>query len=153
MNRRQMILSGAAVAAGVASTARPATLSRSGAKTLLKLSHPKSSSKIPKTESKRTKYLDSLNTALTLSPDQQQQAATLFTNALATRTALRSSLKTARQNLSEAVKNNNAAAVDQMSAAIGNLKAQLISTGASTHAAFYRILNADQLARLTQFQS
>jgi Spy/CpxP family protein refolding chaperone len=156
MNRRQvMMLSGAAVVAGsgFSQTGQPAALSRSGAKTLLKLSRPKSSYKIPKSDAKRAKFLDSLNAALALTPDQQQQAATLFTNALAARTALRSSLKTARQKLSEAVKSDNNSVIDQVSASIGNLKAQLISTGAGAHAAFNRILTSDQQAKLTQFQS
>jgi hypothetical protein len=161
MNRRQlMMLSGAAAAAGGLAQAQQAPgLNHSGSaqraafKALMKLSGTKSSYKIPKTEAKKTKYLDSLTTALTLTPAQRQQAETIFTNALTARAALRSNLKAARQSLKDAVKNIETGAVDQMAAAIGNLKAQLVSTGANANASLYRLLAPDQLAKLTQFQS
>ena len=162
MNRRQMMmLSGVAAAAGqgLAQTQQVSGLNRSDVtqraafKTLLKLSGPKSSYKIPKSEAKKTKYLDSLTTALSLSSAQRQQAETIFTNALTARTALRNSLKTARQNLRNSVKNLETSAIDQMSANVGNLKAQLVSNGAYAKASLYRILAPEQQARLAQFQS
>jgi len=164
MNRRQMMMfSGAAAAAagaqglGQAQLSPGSTLShatqRASYKTLIKLDDKKSSYKIPKTDSKKTKYLQSLTTALTLTPAQQQQTETIFTDAVAARATLRTNLKTARQNLMGAVKDNNTAAIDQISAMVGSLKARLISTGAYANAAFHRILAPEQQAKLTQFQS
>jgi hypothetical protein len=160
MNRRQlMMLSGAAVAtgSGLIQAAQPASGSgasqRASYKALLKLGRPKSSYKIPKTDSKKTKYIGSLSAALALSSAQQQQADTIFSGALSTRAALRGSLKTARQNLREAVRSNDVSAIEQMSATVASIKAQLVSAGANAHAAFRRILSPDQLARLTQFQT
>src|SRR5262249_42326951 len=160
MNRRQlMMISGAAVAtgSGLVPTARaasgPVASQRASYKALVKLGRLKSSYKLPKTESKKAKYLGSLSAGLTLTSAQHQQADTIFSSALSTRAALRGSLKTARQNLREAVRNNDASAIEQMSANVGSIKAQLISTGANAHVAFHRILSTDQLAKLTQFQS
>ncbi len=156
MNRRQlMMLSGAAAGQSFALAAQsnPSAAQRASYKTLLKLAKPKSSYKIPKTDAKKTKYLNSVTAALTLAPDQQQQAAAIFNDALSVRTTLRTSLKTARQNLTAAVKNSDAAAIEQAAAAIGTLRARLTSAGANAHAALFRILSSDQQARLTQFQS
>src|SRR2546423_327867 len=126
MNRRQlMMLSGAAAAVaapGLAQT-QAASGSRASTKALLKLSRPKSSYKVPKSDAKKKKYLKSLSTALTLTPDQQAQADAIFASALTARAALRGSLKTARQSLRDAVKNMDAAAMERMSAAVGSLKA------------------------------
>ena len=158
MNRRQlMMLSGAAAAAagahGLAQTQPSLGSNRASYKTLIKLSRLKSSYRIPKTDSKRTKYVQSLTTALAMTATQQQQADAIFTEAVTTRSGLRASLKTARQNLRNAVKDNNTGAIEELSTMIGNLKARLISTGANANVAFHRILGPDQQARLTQFQS
>src|SRR3954466_11755992 len=65
---------------------------------------------------------------LTLTDAQQQQATTIFTNSANASTAARDGLKTARQTLSDAVKNNNTAAIDQAAATIGSLTAQMTAT-------------------------
>ena len=156
MNRRQLVLlSGAAAASqGFAQTAKPSGDSQRAAyKTLLKLSHPKSSYKVPKTEAKKNKYLDSLTAALNLTPDQRQQLETSFTNAMAARGALHSSLKTARQNLRAAVTAANSAAIDQLSQTVGTIRAQLISIGAQANVSLYRLLTPDQQSKLSQFRS
>ena len=90
MNRRQLImLSGtAAVAAqALAQTRQTTGLSASGPsqrasyKALLKLSRSKSSYKIPKTDTKRAKYVRALSAALSLTPGQQQQVEEILANA------------------------------------------------------------------------
>jgi hypothetical protein len=155
MNRRQlMMLSGAAVAAqGLVQPQTSSASQRASTKTLLKLTHAKSSYKIPKTDAKKAKYLRSLHTALALTADQQAQADAIFTNALAARAALKANIKTARKNLRDAVKSMDTAAMDRMSAAVGSLKAQLIAIGAGAHASFYRSLTSDQQGKLIPFQS
>lgn len=157
MNRRQMMmLSGAAASPSLALAVQPAgpgAAQRASYKTLLKLGKPASTYKIPKTGAKKTKYLNSLTAALTLAPDQQQQAAAIFSDALSVRTSLRTSLKTARQNLNAAVKSGDSAGIEQAAAAIGTLRARLTSAGANAHAALFHMLSADQQARLNQFQS
>src|SRR5438477_10397929 len=110
MNRRQLIMfSGAAAAAAtgqaLAKTRQKVPLSHSVAsprsqyKALLKLSRPKSSHKIPKTDAKKAKYISSLSAALTLTSSQQQQADAIFANAVTARAGLHASFKTAPHNL------------------------------------------------------
>ena len=91
--------------------------------------------------------------ALSLTPGQQQQADSIFTNAQAVRAELHASLKTARHNLHNAVKRMDSALIDQLSAMVGNLRAQRVAAGANANAAFYRILTPDQQSRLVQFQT
>src|SRR5438270_5430377 len=60
---------------------------------------------------------------LTLTTAQQQQATTIFTNSATADASARASLKTAHQALTDAVKANNIAGIDQAAASIGNLTA------------------------------
>lgn len=160
MNRRAMLLSGAAVAMGqgMAQTTRSTKLSLSGGqhisnKRLLKYSRNKVSYKVPKSESKTVKYVNFLTALLALTPDQVRQATEIFRTAATTRATVRGNLKIARQGLSDAVINNSSVDIDQASAKIGALKAQFFSAGANANASFYRILTPDQQSKLTQFHS
>jgi len=155
MNRREMVLlSATAVAArkGLAQTSQTSSnpTARAASKALLKLTKSKASFKIPKTDAKTSKYVRTLTAALSLTTDQQGQAASIFSAAQGTRTTLRTSKKTALQNLVAAVKANDQAAIGQLAVTIGTLKAQMVSTGANAHAAFYRILTLNQQALLNR---
>jgi Spy/CpxP family protein refolding chaperone len=92
-----------------------------------------------------------LTRQLTLTEAQQQQAATIFTSAIDSQSTAREGLRTARQTISEAVKTNNTAAIDQASATIGSLTAQLTSSDAKADAAFFQILTPDQQSKFRQF--
>ena len=94
-----------------------------------------------------------LTTLLNLTAAQQQQAATIFTNAATANASVRASMKSARQSLTAAVRNNDSATIEQVSATIGNLTAQTTSNQAKADAAFYQILAPDQQAKLAQFES
>src|SRR5689334_19769572 len=93
MNRRQVIMfSGAALAAEGLAQAQQVTNNSAAArnavattKALLKLSSVKQSYKIPKKDTKVTKYVGKCSAALALSIDQQQAASSIFQNALITR--------------------------------------------------------------------
>ena len=85
-----------------------------------------------------------LTNRLGLSTAQQQQATTIFTNSATAAATVRESLRTARQSLSDAVKSNGTAAIDQIATTIGGLDAQQTSIEAKADAAFYQILTADQ---------
>jgi Spy/CpxP family protein refolding chaperone len=160
MNRRQMvILPGVALAAGrgfsqtqqsvVNSSTGSGSLSRKAAAHFTRL---KSFSTIPKSDAKQAKYIHFLTSLLSLTSNQQTQTATIFSAARASIAALKPSMKTARQNLGEAVI-FNAADINQASAVIGNLAAQRHSIGASANAAFYQILTSAQQATLNQLRS
>jgi hypothetical protein len=120
---------------------------------LIKYSRLKAAYKVPRNPAKQAKHLATLSALLALTPDQQQQAAAVFSSAGSTRASLHRSLKTARQSLSQAIKNNDPAGIAQASALIANLKAQQVSNGATANAAFFVILTDDQRALLSQVQA
>jgi Spy/CpxP family protein refolding chaperone len=94
-----------------------------------------------------------LTTLLNLTTAQQQQATTILTNAATAEANVHSQMKTARLSLTTAIRNNDAATIDQVAASIGNLIAQSTATQARADAAFYLILMPDQQAKLAQFES
>ncbi len=86
-------------------------------------------------------YLTSL---LSLTSAQQTQATTIFTNAVTAGQTIHTSLQTDQDSLATAVKANNTATIEQVSAAMGTLQGQLTAINAKADAAFYAILTADQ---------
>ncbi|HXB20501.1 MAG TPA: Spy/CpxP family protein refolding chaperone [Candidatus Solibacter sp.] len=98
-------------------------------------------------------HLAMLTKQLDLTPAQQQQATTIFTNAAGSQTTIHNNLKTAHDGLNAAIKTNDTAAIDQAATNIGNLTAQMISAHAKARAAFFQILTPDQQTKLTQFES
>jgi Spy/CpxP family protein refolding chaperone len=121
-------------------------------KAVARYSGLKSFYKVPKNQAKQTKYIGFLTTLLSLTANQQTQAASIFSAAIASLSTVKQSMKSARQNLGEAVI-FNAADINQMAAAIGNLAAQRHSIGASANAAFFQILTPAQQATLNQLRS
>jgi Spy/CpxP family protein refolding chaperone len=94
-----------------------------------------------------------MTTLLSLTSAQQQQATTIYTNAAAAEQGIRQSEKATRDSLRTAVKNNDAATIDQVSNSIAQSTAQLTSIRAKADAAFYQILTADQQAKLSELES
>jgi hypothetical protein len=159
MNRRELImLSGAALAAHerLAQAQQVSTATYTGVaatiRTLLKYNRAKSSHRLPKDETKLTKYVDSLSSALSLTAIQQQAASSIFLNAIVAKTTLKAQIKTARTNVSNAVFANDSGGISQESANIGNLKAQLIALGANAHATFHQVLTPAQQQMLLQYR-
>jgi Spy/CpxP family protein refolding chaperone len=150
-----VLLPGAALMAGEAfaqsRTAAPLTTHKA-LKHSAKYGRAKYSYRIPKTEAKLAKYVGFLSTFLSLTPTQQQQATSIFTAAIASKTALRSQVQAAHGSLSEAVKSNNATTINQASAAIGALGVQKRALGAQANASFYQTLTPAQQNMLSKFQ-
>jgi Spy/CpxP family protein refolding chaperone len=90
---------------------------------------------------------------LSLTPAQQQQATTIFTNAMSGGQSFHADMKTAHQNLEAAIKNNDPNGITQAANTIGNLTAQMIAAHAKAQAAFYQILTPDQQSKLSQLES
>jgi Spy/CpxP family protein refolding chaperone len=97
--------------------------------------------------------IDFLTKALSLTPSQQDQAKTIYTNAATSSTTIHDGMKTAHQALADAVKTNNFQAIDQAATTIGNLTAQSTANEAKADAAFYQILTPDQQTQFTQLHS
>ena len=85
-----------------------------------------------------------LATLLGLTDTQQSQATTIFTNAYNASQTIQTSLQTAQQSLTSAVRANSTATIDQVAANIGTLQGQLLAINAKADAAFYAILTTDQ---------
>src|SRR5215470_4805060 len=93
-----------------------------------------------------------LTQKLGLNAAQQQQATTIFTNAVTAEKASHSQFKAAHDSLQAAVSKNDGAAIDQAASLIANLTAQSISTHAKAEAAFYQTLTPDQQAKYGQMR-
>ncbi|MBZ5533325.1 MAG: periplasmic heavy metal sensor [Acidobacteriia bacterium] len=98
-------------------------------------------------------HVDFLTKKLALTPAQQQQATTIFTNQANAGKAMREQMKTAHESLKAAVQKNDSAAIDQASNTIGNTTAQMISSRAKARAAFFATLTPDQQSKLTEMES
>jgi Spy/CpxP family protein refolding chaperone len=91
-----------------------------------------------------------LTTLLALNAAQQQAALTIFTNAAVTDQSIRTSLKSARQSLSAAVKSNDTGSITSWSNTIGSLTVTSVSSDATAAAAFYQLLTPSQQATYNQ---
>jgi Spy/CpxP family protein refolding chaperone len=94
-----------------------------------------------------------LTNLLSLTAAQQLRATTIFTTAARAGVTIVSNLESAHQSLETAIKNNDSAAIDQISATIGNLTAKGTSNDAKADAAFYQMLSPGQQTKLIQFEA
>ena len=144
MERRTLlVLPGiAALAAGHQVLGETQAQAKSGISNKALASHggSKSAYKIPAKATKVTKYVNGLAALLSLTPEQQQEAAAIFTTASASRQSVQSGLKPARKSLKDAVKNNDTAAISQAAASLSALTGEKIASGALAHAKFFQLL-------------
>jgi Spy/CpxP family protein refolding chaperone len=157
VNRRQMVaLPGLAV---IASQAFSQTSSSSGTTTALshkaiaKFGRSKSAYSVPKSERKRTKYINFLSSLLTLTSAQASQANAIFASAAAAAFTLRQQMKTSRQALKTAVMGVDSASITAKATQIGEFTMRLHIIGANAHAALMQLLTADQQSTLAKFTS
>jgi Spy/CpxP family protein refolding chaperone len=159
MNRRAIVTGIAALGAGsaFAQTQQTSATASSGPglshKAMSRYSSSKSFYKIPKNAAKQAKYIKFFTKLLSLTPNQQTEAANIFGTATASRVEMKSNVKIARQNLGEAVRGNDGAGINKAAAAIGALATLHHTLGANAQAAFLRTLTPDQQAKLNQFRS
>ncbi len=92
-----------------------------------------------------------LKTLLNLTDTQTTQATTIFTNAANAAAPLQANLFEARKEMREAVKTNNVAGIDQLSATIGSLTGETTAIHSKAEAAFYALLTAEQRTRYDSF--
>src|SRR5262249_14681337 len=98
-------------------------------------------------------HVDFLTKQLSLNPQQQQQAASIYTEEANNAKSLHGQLRTAHQNLQAAVQKNDIGAIEQTANEIGNLTAQMTMSHAKADAALYQTLSPEQQSRLAQMQS
>jgi Spy/CpxP family protein refolding chaperone len=157
MNRRQMLfVPGAALAVAGVAEAQSRTLTSPlhspTHKVVSSYSGVKSYYAMPRSATKQSKYLTFLTAYLSLTTTQSAQIAAIMSQASASDQSIHQSLKTARQNLADAVKYNDGAAISQASAAIGALAQQRHTNGANANAALYQVLTAAQQTALNEFR-
>lgn len=90
--------------------------------------------------------------ALDLSPQQKQQAKSIFQNTRQQAQPLAQQLKQDRQSLSAAIQSNNTAQIQQLTAAMGTLHGQVAGIRAAGRAQFLTILTPDQKAKAAAFE-
>jgi hypothetical protein len=94
--------------------------------------------------------VDRLTKLLTLNTTQATEATTIFTNALTAVTPIETTVRTDRQSLQTAVKANDTATIESISATIGSLTGQILTIQNKADAAFYVILSPTQQNTLSQ---
>lgn len=95
-------------------------------------------------------HVEHLTKMLSLTAQQQQQATTLLTQVVNNGKAVHDQMRTAHENLNAAIKNNDTAAIEQISNTIGNLTAQQTVTHAKAMATFYQTLTPDQQSKFIE---
>jgi Spy/CpxP family protein refolding chaperone len=92
--------------------------------------------------------VERLTSLLTLTTSQAAQATTIFTNEANIVAPIQTNVRTYWTNLQSAVKSNNTAAIDSISAQIGTATGQVTAARNKADAAFYALLTADQKTKL-----
>jgi len=88
-----------------------------------------------------------LATVLNLTDAQKAQAVSIFTNARSSSQGIHENMRNVRQSLLDAIKRNDAGAIEALAAQAGTLHGQLLAIQGKADAAFYAMLNADQQAK------
>jgi Spy/CpxP family protein refolding chaperone len=89
-----------------------------------------------------------LTKQLSLTPQQQQQATTIFTEAANNGKALHDQMRTAHQNLQTAIQKNDTASIDQLSNNIAGMSGQMMAAHAKAEAAFFQTLTPEQQTKM-----
>jgi Spy/CpxP family protein refolding chaperone len=101
----------------------------------------------------RQHRIDFLTRQLSLTPQQQQQATTIFGEVGNNAKATHDQMRTAHDNLKTAIQKNDSAAIEQAANTIGTLTTQMTVAHAKAQAAFYQILTPDQQAKMNDMES
>jgi len=97
--------------------------------------------------------IDFLTKQLSLTPQQQQQATTIFGEIANNAKATHDQMRTAHDNLKAAIQKNDTAGIEQAANTIGSLNTQMILAHAKAQAAFYQTLTPEQQAKMNDLES
>jgi Spy/CpxP family protein refolding chaperone len=98
-------------------------------------------------------HLNFLTKQLSLTPQQQQQASTIFSEAANNAQATHDQMRAAHDSLKAAIQKNDSAGIEQAANTIGNLTTQMVSSHAKAQAAFYQTLTPDQQTKMNALES
>ena len=107
----------------------------------------------PSSAERAQRQVKALTTLLNLTSTQQQQATTIYGNAAKAEQAVHQSEKDVQESLHNAIKNNDTAAIDEISSTLAQSMAQATSIKAKADAAFYQILSAEQQSKFSDLES
>jgi Spy/CpxP family protein refolding chaperone len=99
------------------------------------------------------RHLDFLTKQLSLTPQQQQQANTIFSDAASNAKATHDQMRAAHDSLKAAIQKNDSAGIEQAANTIGNLTTQMITSHAKAQAAFYQTLTPEQQTKMNDLES
>ena len=94
-----------------------------------------------------------LTKQLSLTPQQQQQATSIFGEIANNAKATHDQMRTAHDSLKAAIQKNDSAGIEQAANTIGSLNTQMILAHAKAQAAFYQILTPDQQTKMNELES
>jgi Spy/CpxP family protein refolding chaperone len=94
-----------------------------------------------------------LTRQLSLTPQQQQQATSIFSETANNAKGTHDQMRAAHDNLKAAIQKNDPAAIEQAANTIGTLTTQMTVAHAKAQAAFYQILTPDQQAKMNDMES
>jgi len=98
-------------------------------------------------------HIDFLTKQLSLTPQQQQQATTIFSDMANNAKTTHEQMRTAHDSLKAAIQKNDAAGIEQAANTIGNLTTQMTVAHAKAQAAFYQTLTPEQQTKMNDLES
>src|SRR6476469_502505 len=98
-------------------------------------------------------HIDFLTKQLSLTPQQQQQATTIFSEVSNNAKGVHEQMRAAHDSLKAAIQNNDAAGIEQAANTIGSLTTQMTVAHAKGQAAFYQTLTPDQQTKMNELES
>jgi len=98
-------------------------------------------------------HIDFLTKQLSLTPQQQQQATTIFSEVSNNAKGVHEQMRTAHDSLKAAIQKNDAAGIEQAANTIGSLTTQMTVAHAKAQAAFYQTLTPEQQAKMNDLES
>ncbi|HEY2497567.1 MAG TPA: Spy/CpxP family protein refolding chaperone [Candidatus Angelobacter sp.] len=98
-------------------------------------------------------HINFLTKQLSLTPQQQQQATTIFSEASNNAKATHDQMKAAHDTLQAAIQKNDSAGIEAAANNIGNLTSQMIAAHSKAQAAFYQTLTPEQQTKMNDLQA
>jgi len=98
-------------------------------------------------------HIDFLTKQLSLTPQQQQQATTIFSEVSNNAKGVHEQMRTAHDSLKAAIQKNDVAGIEQSANTIGSLTTQMTVAHAKAQAAFYQTLTPDQQTKMNELES
>ena len=98
-------------------------------------------------------HIDFLTKQLSLTAQQQQQAATIFSGVANNAKTTHDQMRTAHDSLKAAIQKNDTAGIEQAANTLGALTTQMTVAHAKAQAAFYQTLTPEQQTKMNDMES